>query len=239
MTRLRSVANAIERALVGTERLTPETQEFVSKYVHSSGRAKNIQGRKSKLLNFAIGPQGAANILKARYEQGGILGPGGIILGEMAPSQEYIELLRSVLKSGGGDILDPATGKLISRKRAVAKAIAKTPLEALNPALLLGFPAYDISNSLKAKPGDENYGTKGIGTALGTGLGFVVGAPLGILGALGTSHLAGSAGGALGELISSKDIPTELKKQVDSSNTGLATLAARTFLDMSTNKYYN
>ena len=239
MSRLKSIANSLERALVGTEKISPETEEFIRKYVHSTGRAKSLPSRKSKLLNFAIGPSGASNILKARYMQGGILGPGGVILGEMAPSQEYIDLIRGIVRSRGGGVLDPATGRVVSRRRATAKAIARTPLEALNPALLLGFPAYDISNSLKAKPGEENYGTKGMGSALGSGLGFIVGAPLGIVGALGVSHLGSSAGGTLGGIISSENKPNTLNKQLNSSSMDLATIAAKTFLDLAAREHYN
>jgi hypothetical protein len=202
MSKIKSIGGAIERALVGSESLSPELKQFTEKYIYSTGRAKHLPGRKSKILNFAIGPEGAANILKARYAQGGIFGPGGLILGEMAPSQEYLDLIRNIGKSSDGLILDPGTGRLISKKRAVAKAIGKTPLEALNPAFLLGFPAYDVYSSLNAKPGDDNYGAKGVGTALGSGLGFILGAPLGLVGGLGISHIGSSLGGRLGNSLS-------------------------------------
>jgi hypothetical protein len=202
MSKLKSIGGAIERALVGSESLSPELKEFTEKYVHSTGRAKHLPSRKSKLLNFAIGPEGAANILKARYTQGGVLGPGGIILGELAPSQEYIDLLKRISKASGNKIIDPATGKEITRRRGALKAIAKTPLEALNPAFLLGFPAYDTYSALKAKPGDENYGARGVGGALGSGLGFILGAPLGLVGGIGLSHIGHSLGESAGDLFS-------------------------------------
>lgn len=203
MSKLKSIGGAIERALVGSESLSPELKEFTEKYVHSTGRAKHLPSRKSKLLNFAIGPEGAANILKARYTQGGVLGPGGLILGELAPSEEYLRLLSSIKNSKGTSVIDPVTGKIISKNKAVLKALGKTPLEALNPAFLLGFPAYDIHQSLTtAKPGDENYGARGVGSALGSGIGFILGAPLGLVGGLGLSHLGTEVGKRIGGSLS-------------------------------------
>jgi hypothetical protein len=242
MSKLKSIGGAIERALVGSESLSPELKEFTEKYVHSTGRAKHLPGRKSKILNFAIGPEGAANILKSRYAQGGIFGPGGLILGEMAPSQEYLNLIRNIRKSSDGLILDPGTGRLISKKRAVAKAIGKTPLEALNPAFLLGFPAYDLYSSFKAEPGDYNYGAKGVGAALGSGLGFILGAPLGLVGGIGISHLGSSLGGRLGSSLSKTPVEQTqgtTENTMDSKSKEVAYSTAKALFDAYNESKYN
>lgn len=192
MSKLSRLGSIVERALVGTEKLSPELQKYVDTYTHSSGRAKELSLPRSTLLSMAIGPQGAADVLKSRYIRGGLLGPGGILLGEMAPSQEYLDLARDVLTNksvaGGG-----------SKAMRAAKLLVKTPMEALNPIMLAGLPAYDLSQHFKHKArGEDTEST--LGNILGSNLGFFVGGPFGLAGGLGASYLGGKLGDSIEEL---------------------------------------
>ena len=204
---LSRISSAVSKALVGAEHLAPEVRAATRKLVTESGHInQEALGSRKLLGDFLLGKKGTLEALKGRYAQGGIIGPGGLIRGEFALDPRYKQLVKSLAESDSKFIVNPYTGKQISRPRAVSKAITAGISESLNPLLLLGFPAMEISEALNTPDSDSHGGYSGIGGALGSGLGFTIGGPLGILGGLASSHLGDSAGRYLGSLIDPKPL---------------------------------
>lgn len=190
----------LSRFLVGAEKLAPELEESVRRYVSTSGRIseKALANRRFG-GNLLVGQKGALDAIKARYRQGGTLGPGGVVLGELAIDPKYKELVKEVIKAKKSPtIIDPYTGKLISKKRGVAKALGKGVTESINPAFLLGFPAVEMHDAINNPDYTDEGGYSGLLGALGSGVGFMAGGPLGLVGGMGSSMLGHSLGAALG-----------------------------------------
>lgn len=200
--------SAVTKALVGTEKLAPEVESAARKFVSDTGRINHEALGKRRLLgDILIGKKGAADALKARYEQGGIFGPGGLIMGEFAVDPRYKQLVRNYRQSQKGTpVLDPYTGEALSRGVATKKLVTKGLGESINPLFLLGFPAMDVASAISTDPSDEHGGMSGILGALAGGAGFAVGGPLGLVGGLGASMLGGNIGKTVGSLFDPKSI---------------------------------
>lgn len=202
MSRLSRIGSAVERALVGSERLSPEIEAATRQYVTSAGRINEQALGKRKLLgDLLIGKKGTLGALKARYRQGGVIGPGGLVMGELAIDPKYKDLVRAFREAPRGtSVVDPYTGKLVSKGKAARMLATKGIGQGINPMFLLGFPALDVASAISTPDSDIHGGTSGILGALGGGLGFAVAGPLGLVGGLGASHIGQSLGQSVGSL---------------------------------------
>ena len=195
------IADKLTKFLVGAEHLTPEIRASLNKVVSETGHIneKALGGRRL-LGDLLIGKKGVGSALKARYHQGGLLGRGGLVRGELALDPRYTKLLKRLKASKGAPTLvDPYTGKAISRTKALGMAATKGVGQSMNPLFLLGFPLMDMKSSLEAPSYTEEGGMSGTLKALGGGLGFAAAGPLGLLGGMGTSVIGGHLGATLGK----------------------------------------
>lgn len=196
----KKLLDGLSKALVGAEKLAPEVEESVRKLVTSTGRIneKALANRRFG-GNLLLGQKGALDAVKARYRQGGAFGPGGVVMGELAVDPRYKKLVKELVEAKGTPhIVDPYTGKLISRNKAMAKVIGKGATESINPAFLLGFPALEMYDATKNPDYLEEGGYSGLLGALGSGVGFMAGGPLGLVGGMGASMLGQNLGASIG-----------------------------------------
>lgn len=203
VTRLKNLGSAVERALVGTEKLAPEIQKATRELVTDTGRINQEALGKRKLLgDLLIGKKGTMDALKARYRQGGVVGSGGLILGEFAVDPRYKQFIKNFKEAPkGAKVINPYTGELVTKGKATQMLATKGLGESVNPLFLLGFPAMDIATAASTPDYDEHGGMSGILGALAGGAGFAVGGPLGLVGGLGTSMLGESIGKGLGSML--------------------------------------
>lgn len=196
------VMNAVTKALVGTEKLAPEVEAAARGLVSESGRInQEALGKRRLLGDLLIGKKGTIEALKARYQQGGILGPGGLIMGEFALDPRYKQLIKNYRQSSpGSSIVDPYSGGEMTRSMARRKLLTKGVGQSVNPLFLLGFPAMDLSTAIKTDSSDEHGGMSGILGALAGGAGFAMGGPLGLVGGLGASMIGEGIGKSVGGL---------------------------------------
>lgn len=200
--------SAVTKALVGTEKLAPEVESAARKFVSDTGRINHEALGKRRLLgDLLIGKRGVTEALKARYAQGGILGPGGLVMGEFALDPRYKQLVSNYRQAPtGAAILDPYSGQAISRSKATKKLVTQGLGQSISPMFLLGFPAMDVSSAISMDPSDEHGGMSGILGALAGGAGFAMGGPLGLVGGLGASILGENIGKSVGGLFDPKSI---------------------------------
>jgi len=207
---LARISNAVSKALVGAEHLAPELRAATRKLVSESGYInQKALGDRRLMGDLLIGKKGTLDALKARYRQGGLIGPGGLVMGEFAIDPKFKELL-SALKEGKQYITNPYTGETITRTRGLAKAVTAGTGQAINPLFLLGFPAMEIAEALETPDYEERGGYGGIGGAIGSGLGFAAAGPLGLLGGMAASHLGEGIGRSLGSLADPDKVPSEV-----------------------------
>lgn len=202
MKNLTPLLAKLEKALVGAPRLAPEIRSSVAKYVTPTGRMleDSLQSRATG-LNLLLGQKGGLNVVKSRFRQGGVLGPGGLFLGDLAVDPKYKELLANLRKSKGfPTVIDPKTGRSISKTQAISKVLGGGLVEGINPAFGLGFPILDAKAALDSPDYEEHGGYSGLLGALGSGLGFAAGGPLGLLGGMAAGELGGGLGRSLGGL---------------------------------------
>ena len=196
------VLSAVSRALVGTEKLAPEVESVARKFVSDTGRInQEALGKRRLLGDLLIGKKGSAEALKARYAQGGLIGPGGLIMGEFALDPRYKELIKNYKKATKGtNVIDPYTGKQLTRAGATKKLVTKGIGESINPLFLLGFPAMDVATAVSTPSSDEYGGMSGILGALAGGAGFAIGGPMGLTGGIGASMLGEHLGHTVGKM---------------------------------------
>lgn len=199
MSKLR-MADRLAKFLVGTEKLAPEVQASVRKYVSDAGRIDNSALTNRRLMgDILIGQKGSLDAVKARYTQGGVLGPGGLVRGELAIDPKFKELVKNFKSSKGSDkVLNPYSGELVSKAKATQMLATKGIGQGINPLFLLGFPIADIKSSLDTPSHEQHGGASGVLGALGSGLGFAAAAPLGLVGGIGASMLGEHLGAAIG-----------------------------------------
>lgn len=206
MSRYRILDRAA-KALVGTEKLAPEIESAARKYVSSTGRINHEALGKRRLLgDLLIGKKGVTEALKARYRQGGVIGPGGLIRGELALDPRFKELVRNYKQApSGSTLVDPYTGQVISRAKATRMLATKGLGQSINPLFLLGFPAADVATAIATPDADEHGGMSGILGGLAGGAGFAIGGPLGLVGGIGASMLGENLGKAVGGVFDPSD----------------------------------
>jgi hypothetical protein len=196
------VLSAISKALVGTEKLAPEVEAAARKLVSDTGRInQEALGKRRLLGDLLIGKKGTAQALKARYQQGGLLGHGGLIMGEFALDPRYKQLVKNYRQaSKGRSVIDPYSGQKITRAGATKKLVTTGLGESVNPLFLLGFPAMDVATAINTPDSDEHGGMSGILGALAGGAGFAIGGPMGLVGGIGASMLGENIGKSVGGL---------------------------------------
>ena len=199
--------SAVTKALVGTEKLAPEVESNARKFVSETGRINDGSlGSRRLLGDLLIGKRGVTGALKARYAQGGIFGPGGLVMGEFALDPRYKQLVSNYRQAPTGTaILDPYSGQIVSRSKATKKLVTKGLGQSISPMFLLGFPAMDVARAISTDPGDEHGGMSGILGALAGGAGFAMGGPLGLVGGMGASMLGEHVGTSVGSLFDPKN----------------------------------
>mgnify|MGYP001317084651 CR=1 FL=1 len=200
------ITDNLVKFLVGTEKLAPEVRAGVRKYVSETGRlAEESLGKRRLMGDLLIGKKGTTDALKARYTQGGVFGPGGLVMGELAVDPKFKKLVKNFKKAKGSNkVLDPYSGKTISKNKATALIATKGVGQGLNPLFLLGFPIADIKTSLDTDASEEHGGASGFLGALGSGLGFAAAGPLGLVGGMGASMVGENLGSAVGSLFDPK-----------------------------------
>jgi hypothetical protein len=205
------VLSAVSKALVGTEKLAPEVEAAARKYVSETGRINHEALGKRRLLgDLLIGKKGTTEALKARYRQGGIVGPGGLIMGEFAMDPRYKKLVTNYRQAAkGSPVLDPYSGQELTRAAATKKLVTKGVGQSVNPLFLLGFPAMDVSTAINTADSDEHGGMSGILGALAGGAGFAIGGPMGLVGGIGASMLGESLGKSVGGMFDPSSTPLD------------------------------
>jgi len=182
--------------------LSKKELEALRKYVSEAGRAteESLKGG-SGLRKALIGSTSAADVVKARYRQGGLIGPGGVFLGDLAMSEPLRQSLRRTgdrLRGRGVQAGAPTVSKDV---KTLATGI---PGQALNVGFGLGFPISGVLAAQAMDPSLDEGGLSGVGRALGGGLGYLAAAPFGMGGGILGSHLAGEVGASIGNLFDSK-----------------------------------
>ncbi len=197
------LSDKLVKFLVGAEKFTPEAKASIRKYVSETGRiAPEALGKRRLMGDLLIGKKGTMNAIKARYAQGGVLGPGGLVMGELALDPKFKKLVKNYKASkGSGKLLDPYSGKTISKAKAARMLATKGIGQGMNPLFLLGFPLADIKTSLDTPSSEQHGGASGFLGAVGSGLGFAAGGPLGLVGGMGASMLGENIGSTIGSLM--------------------------------------
>lgn len=214
-----NLTKLVSKFLIGTEKLSPKVESNLRRLITSSGRALETSANsRGFLMDTLIGRKGGLDVIKARVQQGGLLGPGGAILGDAALDPKFKQLVRNIASSKGAkEIVNPSTGKAISRTSAYGKALGMGALESLNPIFSLGMPVLDARAAMLRPDYEEDGGYSGILKALGSGAGFAIGGPLGLIGGSITGELGGRLGKSIGEMFDPtntdlKNINVALKK---------------------------
>ena len=209
---LKNLGPAIERALVGVEKLAPEAEHQIRKYVASNGFINHEALGERKLLgDLLLGKPKALAAIRGRYAQGGLVGKGGVITGEFAFDPRFKEMVSEVAKAHRGGhktVVDPFTGELLSTGKATRRVIGKAIGQSVNPLMLLGFPVMDIKDALGEDPSEDSGGMSGILRGLGSGIGFAATAPLGLVGGIAGSHILGELGAGIGSRFDPKKSET-------------------------------
>jgi hypothetical protein len=206
----------LKSVLFGRKNLSPEALGRIRKIVTESGYALPQEyktqggiGRTVFRTMFGEGPN-RLNILKARMQQGGLFGKGGVMHGDIAFDPEFFE---SIKKFKEGDR---------SLKRALS--IGGHGLTGgLNVAFTAGLPLATAASYLKGDSTGADVASEGL-----SALGMSLGAPFGMVGAMA----GGSAATALADLFRSDNQQQPSGPVPPASKAGLAAArsAARTMV---------
>jgi hypothetical protein len=204
----RSLA-AAERAAIGDaglkHTLSKKELAVLRKYVSEAGRVtEEAKQGGSGLRKALIGSTAAPEVVKARYAQGGLLGPGGVLLGDLAMTEPLRQSLRRTGSRLRGKAVDPSEATLGQDLKQLAKGL---PGQGVNLGFGLGFPIAGALSAQGMDPSLEEGGLSGVGRALGSGLGFLGAAPFGLGGSILGSHFGGDLGSSIGKLLESKPEP--------------------------------
>jgi hypothetical protein len=198
-----SVGSVLKQLALG-RKLSPVQRAFTRKHVTAGGYAKGHQG--GTLRKLLVGPKGATNTLKARYLQGGIAGKGGLLRGELAPSPELLETLKRVR---GGNALPTyayrPSGSMLPKVSPgdYSSLLGQGSMYGMNLGFGVGLPGY-LAYDAATNPAHASGDRAGLAAeALGSGAGYLLGGPLGLVGAMAASQALGGAGKAVGQSLSS------------------------------------
>ena len=181
----------LSRILTGNKNLSKAQLREIRQYVNKGGYEK-FDPNKGFFRGLLLGSgKSPLKTVKSRFQQGGVLGKGGVLRGELAFNPEFYRSAKRVArgKASGKDYL---------------KTLGYGAGGALNAGFLLGFPAY-AGYQLLTDPNPKSPGAT-MGMELGTSLGYLAGGPLGMLGGIGAGIAGGMLGGAAGSRLDSKPI---------------------------------
>jgi hypothetical protein len=204
------MADIAAKALFGSKSLSPAQLEYINKYVTRHGHSK-VTSNRGFWKGLALGNENAKNLMRARYLQGGLLGKGGIILGEVAPNDAFLQSARNLK-----EYLKAAPGTPSNMTRQDLKNLAGGGVGlALGGGFMLGYPALEAYHAAKGK--SDTYGESrrgsGVGGALGGGLGFLLSGGFGLPAGLLASHLGRKAGEGIGSVFDTKSPEVEMNTQ--------------------------
>ncbi len=198
------VIDSAARMLVGNRAgLSRAQKKFVDTYVGRYGAVRpNLPTNRGFLKSILLGNQHAVDIAKARYLQGGIVGKGGIIRGELAPSDEYISSAKKLKNYLMSDVGSPSDFSYSDAKTL----LGGTPMAALNIGFNVGFPAMEAAKALRGESEEfgDNRGS-GVGAALGSGLGFLLSSNFGLPAGMLASYVGKNIGQRAGSLFDKKE----------------------------------
>ena len=195
---------ALSRILFGNKNLTKEQLRAIRQYVSKSGFEK-LDPSKGFIRGALLGAgKSPLKTVSSRFRQGGLLGRGGVLRGELAFNPRFFQSSKRI-RRGKGTLQD--YGRVAMHGGGGA----------LSAGLLLGFPGVAAYNALSGPP----TGTEGsdLGMELGTSLGYLVGGPLGLIGSVGSGMLGGMAGSSAGSTFDEE--PTVPKARVLSQTIAL------------------
>ena len=169
-------------------------KEYVTKHVMPSGYLKSqytkpgIATDARKVLGLFVGQKGALGGIKSRYLQGGLLGKGGVLRGELAFNPEMHAAAKRLRqgKGVGGD------------RRKVGLGIAGG---GLNAAVMAGLPAYFVHEVATAPGGTTSENVTNALREVGSGAGWLAAGPLGLLGGSAVSTALSGGGGLIGKAL--------------------------------------
>jgi hypothetical protein len=197
-----ALSDIASRALFGAKNLSAAELENIGKYVTRSGHVR-ANSQRGLLKSTLLGNENAMNILKSRYRQGGLIGKGGIVLGEIAPSDDFINSAKKLKR-----YLGSAPGTAHDMTRSDISNLAFGGLgTGLGVGFTLGYPlldAYDIARGRNPEYGEGKRGSGVVG-ALGSGAGFLLSSGFG----LPAGILASSVGKHIGERVGRVFDPAE------------------------------
>ena len=203
MIKVSSIGSVLKQLAVG-RKLSPVQQAFVRKHVTEGGYAKGHKG--GTLRKLLVGPEGATNTLKARYLQGGVVGKGGLLRGELSPSPELLATLNRVRSGNALPTYAYKPGGSVLPKISpgdYASLAGQGSLYGMNLGFGVGLPGY-LAYDAATNPMHASKDRAGLAAeALGSGAGYLLGGPLGLVGAIAASQALGGASKAVGQSLSS------------------------------------
>lgn len=183
---------ALSRILFGNKNLTKEQLRAIRQYVSKSGFEK-LDPNKGFFRGALLGAgKSPLKTVSSRFRQGGVLGKGGVLRGELAFNPRFFQSSNRIRKG---------KGTLQDYKRVALHGGGGL----FNAGLILGFPAAAAYTALSGPP----TGTEGsdLGMELGTSLGYLVGGPLGLIGSVGSGMLGGMVGSSAGSTFDEEPRP--------------------------------
>jgi|LauGreDrversion4_2_1035121.scaffolds.fasta_scaffold00993_4 hypothetical protein len=201
------VIDSAAKMLVGNRAgLSSAQKKFVDSYVGRHGAVRtDLKNNRGFLKSIILGNENAIPIAKARYMQGGLVGKGGLIRGELAPSDEYIssaKKLKNYLLSDAGSPTDFSSSD-------AKTLLTGSPMAALNIGFNVGFPAMEAAKAMRGE--SEEFGDRkgsGVGAALGSGLGFLLSSNFGLPAGMVASYIGKNVGQRAGSLFDKKQEST-------------------------------
>jgi hypothetical protein len=201
------VIDSAAKMLVGNKRLTGRQLDYIDNYVTRHGAIKpELKNNRGFFKGILLGNEHVMDINKARYMQGGLLGKGGLIRGELAPSDEYMDSARNLKNY---ILSDAGTPSDFGWKDAKNLATG-TPMNALNIGFNVGMPTVEAYKAAKGE--SEEYGDRkgaGAGAALGSGLGFLLTSQMGMPAGMVASYIGKRIGESAGGVFDRKKTPAE------------------------------
>lgn len=168
------------------------------------GRVKRVA---RGIKNFATGDS-PVEVLRQRYERGGLLGRGGIVTGDLALDPDFKR----------------NAGKLINREykgpreaASLAWSAGKSGLmDGVNKHLSYGMPAAAVAGAITAPAGEGESKLENVARPVGDALGWAIGGPTGLVGG---SLIAGQVTSKLVDAARRISPPTVKQKPMQSAQT--------------------
>lgn len=150
-------------------------------------------GRSVKELGFGQNP---VRIIKERFDQGGLVGKGGVLTGDLAIDPDARRAFRRLQESGG------------KNRSAWVDLAMHGGQDAATKGLTYGLPAYGIHKAI-SEPGTNDQGER-VGGELASLAGWGVGAPFGFVGGSVVAGGITEAGAKAGRFFDKKPAPQQM-----------------------------